>query len=131
MSQHLKEFARKLVEISLDQSGRPSEERVAAVLAALSENPPAQYRALLRQYYRYLEVALRASQVRLEYAGPEPKEAAAQILEQMQRQYGRELSLKLENNEALLGGLRVSVGDDVYDSSVVTRLEQLRSASLV
>lgn len=130
MSDNLKDFARKLVELSLDESGVPSGERVSAVLAALEENPPAQYRALLRQYERYLAVVVRRTEALVEYAGPEPKAAAEEIVAALSKSYNRKLSLRLEQNESLLGGLRVHVGDDVYDSSVATRLQQLRQASL-
>lgn len=129
MSDHLKDFARKLVELSLDPSGVPSEERVGAVLAALEENPPAQHRALLRQYARYLEVVVRRTEARVEYAGPEPRAAAEAIVATLSKAYGRTLTLRLENNESLLGGLRVRVGDDIYDSSVTTRLQELRKAA--
>lgn len=131
MSDNLKDFARKLVELSLDEHGLPSSERVSAVLAALEENPPARHRTLLRQYARYLEVVLRQTEAKVEYAGPEPRAAAEAIVASLSKSYGRKLTLRLENNEALIGGLRVRVGDDVYDSSIATQLQQLRQASLV
>jgi F-type H+-transporting ATPase subunit delta len=38
--------------------------------------------------------------------------------------------LKLEVDPSLIGGLVVQVGDDVYDASVRSRLEQLRNRLL-
>lgn len=42
--------------------------------------------------------------------------------------YGRPVSLKLEVDSSLLGGVTVRVGDDLYDGSVARRLEQARGA---
>ncbi|MFJ7750672.1 F0F1 ATP synthase subunit delta [Arthrobacter sp. NPDC097144] len=40
--------------------------------------------------------------------------------------YGRELKINVNVDPALLGGIRVTVGDEVVDSTVVTRLTELR-----
>jgi F-type H+-transporting ATPase subunit delta len=42
--------------------------------------------------------------------------------------YGRAVSLKVEVDPSLLGGVTVRVGDDLYDGSVARRLEQARGA---
>jgi F-type H+-transporting ATPase subunit delta len=39
--------------------------------------------------------------------------------------YGRELKVNLTVDPELIGGIRVQVGDEVLDASVVTRLGQL------
>lgn len=130
MSHNLKDFARKLVELSLDAEGQPCAQRVAAVLQSLEGQPPARHRALLRQYAHYMAIAVARAQARIEYAGPEPTELAAQVAAEMSQTYGRKLTAQLINNEALLGGIRVTVGDDVYDASVATRLQRLRRSAL-
>jgi F-type H+-transporting ATPase subunit delta len=39
--------------------------------------------------------------------------------------YGQGLNISFAQNPALLGGLRIKVGSDVYDGSVQSRLENL------
>jgi F-type H+-transporting ATPase subunit delta len=39
--------------------------------------------------------------------------------------YGRELKVNINVDPALIGGIRVQVGDEVLDASVVSRLGQL------
>jgi F-type H+-transporting ATPase subunit delta len=42
--------------------------------------------------------------------------------------YGRQISLKIQVDPALVGGATVRVGNDLYDGSVVHRLDQARTA---
>jgi F-type H+-transporting ATPase subunit delta len=40
--------------------------------------------------------------------------------------YGRELKVNVNVDPSLIGGVRVSVGDEMVDSTVITRLSELR-----
>jgi F-type H+-transporting ATPase subunit delta len=42
--------------------------------------------------------------------------------------YGREVALKITVNPAILGGVSVQVGNDLYDGTVLRRLQQTRAA---
>ena len=44
----------------------------------------------------------------------------------LSRQYGRDVHLNVVVDPSLLGGLRVEIGDDVIDGTVVARLDQAR-----
>jgi F-type H+-transporting ATPase subunit delta len=44
------------------------------------------------------------------------------------RRYGPGLTFTFKQNPALLGGLRVQVGSDVYDGSIRARLAQLEQS---
>ncbi|PYK29794.1 MAG: H(+)-transporting ATPase, partial [Verrucomicrobia bacterium] len=51
---------------------------------------------------------------------------ASQISLNLARRYGTDLSTEFAINPALLGGMRIRVGSDVWDSSVRNRLERLQ-----
>jgi F-type H+-transporting ATPase subunit delta len=55
-----------------------------------------------------------------------PAEQLNRLKTELARRYGRELSVNLVIDPALLGGLRIQIGDDVIDGSVATRLNDLR-----
>jgi F-type H+-transporting ATPase subunit delta len=40
--------------------------------------------------------------------------------------YGRELKVNVKVDPTLIGGIRVQVGDEVLDASVITRLNDLQ-----
>ena len=42
--------------------------------------------------------------------------------------YGREISLKVDVDPSIVGGVRVQVGSDLYDGTVVRRLDEARKA---
>ena len=46
----------------------------------------------------------------------------------LERRFGRKLSLKVELDPSLIGGIRAVVGDEVLDTSVKARLEQMKVA---
>lgn len=46
----------------------------------------------------------------------------------LQKRFGRTLNLSPQVDESLIGGVRVVVGDEVLDTSVKARLEQMKAA---
>ena len=46
----------------------------------------------------------------------------------LEKRFGRQLNLKVELEPELIGGVRVVVGDEVLDTSVKARLEQMKAA---
>ena len=54
--------------------------------------------------------------------------ALAQVGEALQKRFGRKLNLSVQLEPALIGGVRVVVGDEVLDTSVKARLEQMKVA---
>lgn len=46
----------------------------------------------------------------------------------LEKRFARKLNLKVELEQALIGGIRVVVGDEVLDTSVRARLQQMRAA---
>lgn len=54
--------------------------------------------------------------------------ALAYIAAALEKRFGRKLNVKVEIDAALIGGIRVVVGDEVLDASVKARLEQMKVA---
>ena len=56
---------------------------------------------------------------------PEQLRSVAQALE---KRFGRKLNVAVQEDPSLIGGIRVVVGDEVLDTSVKARLEQMKVA---
>ena len=54
------------------------------------------------------------------------RRAETRLVGSLGRIYGREVSVHIEVEPSLVGGIRVQVGDEVIDGSVAGRLEALR-----
>jgi F-type H+-transporting ATPase subunit delta len=127
MSAHSKQaqqLARQLFQLSL-ADGALSAERVAGVLAYVEKNRPANPVMVLRAYLRLAANEVARGQARVEHAGQVSDQVLQGITAALARKYGRALTAAAQPNPALLAGLRVRVGDDVYESSVADQLATL------
>lgn len=61
-------------------------------------------------------------------AFPLDASALAELGATLQKRFGRMLNLSVQTDESLIGGVRVVVGDEVLDTSVKARLEQMKAA---
>lgn len=50
------------------------------------------------------------------------------VSESLERRFGRKLNTRVELDASLIGGIRAVVGDEVLDTSVKARLEQMKAA---
>lgn len=81
--------------------------------------------AVLQAFQRLviLDHAQRAA--RVESATPLPPEASSRVRARLEQPYGPGLDFSFAHNPALIGGIRITVGSDVYDGSVQGRLATL------
>jgi len=61
-------------------------------------------------------------------AFPMDAAALASVSDALEKRFGRKLNLSVAQDESLIGGIRVVVGDEVLDTSVKARLEQMKAA---
>ena len=54
--------------------------------------------------------------------------ALADLAATLEQRFGRKLNIEVKLDPALIGGIRVVVGDEVLDTSVKARLEQMKVA---
>ena len=130
MASHRKaaSLARQLFELTLEQ-GRVSAERVSAVLQWVEKHRPENTSEVLRVLKRLVEAEIARGQAVIEYAGEISPETIAQIAASMSRRYGRVIEPVAVPRPELIAGLRVRVGCDIYENSVVSQLAALKPVS--
>ena len=89
-------------------------------LAALPEMA-AQFRALVNARRGTSDAVIQS-------AFPIDAAALADVVASLEKRFGRKLHAKVEVDPTLIGGIRVVVGDEVLDTSVRARLEQMKVA---
>ncbi len=108
--------------------GALSAERVAGVLAYIEKHRPAHALSVLRTYQRFVVAEVARARALVEHAGPIHESVLQEIAGAMTRKYGRTIAAVARRNDALLAGLRIRVGDDLYEASVAGHLAALADA---
>jgi F-type H+-transporting ATPase subunit delta len=130
MASHAKvaqKFARQLFAMSI-VDGAVSADRVAGVLEYVEKHHPANPVMVLKAYRRFISAELAKSVAVVEHAGAIDDAMLAAIGAAMTKKYGRAVSTTAKPSPALLAGLRVQVGDDIYESSVAGQLAALAAS---
>jgi len=119
--------AKELYRCCLNQ-GLLDEARVREAVTTVLARKPRGYMAILSHFQRLVKLDLARRTARVESPAPLTTEEQSAVTDNLIRRYGPGLELVFSQNPALLGGLRVQVGSDVFDGSVRARLESLREA---
>ena len=122
--QKITRLAKKLVELSKD-NGVVTEAKVGEVLAGLQQVQHRHHLTVLKTFLNYLrrEIALQTAVVSTPAALSD--EALKAIEATYSKMYGRPVTAVTKQDTSLIAGVRVRVGDDVYDASVAGRLQRL------
>lgn len=125
ISKETRQLSSKLVRASF-VDGQLDQGRVKELVASIIKNKPRNYLQLLENYQRLLRLEADKRRAQIESAAPLDEAAGKQIVADLQKRYGHGLDAEFSVNPALLGGVRIRVGSDVWDSSVRARLERLQ-----
>ena len=106
--------------------GRLDNGRIASLVKSLIEKKPRNYIKVLESYKRLLRLEVEKRTATIETATELAPQASADLIANLKRKYGSDLAARFVVNKDLLGGMRIRVGSDVWDSSVRNRLHRLQ-----
>ena len=106
-------------------NGLPEDGKLRQVLDAVIARKPRGYVSILSHLQRLVKLDLDRRTARVENALPLTPAQQAQVLNNLTARYGPGLQISYAQNPALIGGMRIKVGSDVYDASVQARLGAL------
>jgi F-type H+-transporting ATPase subunit delta len=116
--------ARQLFQSCL-ANGLLDENRVRQAVQFLAARKPRGYMGVLSQLHRLVKLDVTRHAAKIQSPADLSPSYQAQLRADLARAYGDGLSFTFSANPALLGGLRVQVGGDVFDGSVQARLAAL------
>lgn len=108
-------------------NGTLDEDRARKIVGQLLASKPRGYEQILAQFQRLIKLDVERRTAMVESATPVSPELQANVTAQLTKLYGNGLNISFAQNPALIGGLRIKVGSDVYDGSVRARLAALEA----
>lgn len=121
----LQPLAYKLADYAA-QAGEPGVADVVTGLKKVLEPLPlAQRKAFMRSFRNRLRLELKRRELTIEYAGTLSQADIENLTAHYSKLLGHELRPVVQENPALISGLRLQVGDNVYENSVADRLKRL------
>jgi F-type H+-transporting ATPase subunit delta len=106
-------------------NGVLDENRVRQTVGAVIAGKPRGYVGILAHFHRLVKLDIERRTALVESATPVSETLAQSVKANLTQRYGQGLNLSFAVNPALIGGLRVKVGSDVFDGSVKARLNEL------
>ncbi len=113
---------------SCQVNGLLDENRVRQTVTLLSTQKPRGYVGILSRLQRLVKLDLEQHAASVESAMPLTADLQADVTGEIKKKYGAGVSISFAQNPALIGGLRILVGSDLYDGSVKMRLQKLEES---
>ncbi len=105
--------------------GSLDENRVRQVVQSVIDSGRQGSLKVLSRFHRLVRIERAARSAKIESPGPLPGEVRTSIESDLTRLYGRGLLTSYADDPGLLGGVRITVGSDVFDGSIKARLADL------
>jgi len=125
INKEVRQLSRELLRASFTD-GQLDRGKIASLVQSLIAKRPRHFMDVLQYYKRLLRLEIEKRHARIESAIQLAPEAAVDIVTRLKRKYGSDLTTEFVVDPALLGGVRVRVGSDVWDGTLRNRLERLQ-----
>lgn len=125
INKETRQVSKELLRASLID-GQLDHGRIASLVKILLEKKPRNYIKVLDAYKRLLRLEVEKRSAKVESATELDSTVKSEMTANLKSKYGNHLATEFVVNPELLGGMRIRVGSDVWDSSVRNRLQRLQ-----
>jgi F-type H+-transporting ATPase subunit delta len=125
INKEIRHLSREMLRASFTD-GQLDPGRIKSVVDSLIAKKPRHYVEVLRNYRRLLRLELEKRQATIETASKVDPATTSELVANLKKKYGSDLTTEFVVDPALLGGMRIRVGSDVWDGTVRNRLERLQ-----
>ena len=106
-------------------NGVLDENKARRIIDEVLAAKPRSYVAILSHFQRLVKLDIDRRSARIESVIALDDAEQNTVKSTLTKRYGAGLSFTFAQNPALIGGMRIKVGSDVYDGSIQARLAQL------
>jgi F0F1-type ATP synthase delta subunit len=117
-------YAKQLLKLSFDEDAKLSFPRVEALVQSLASKPPLERKAILGSYLKLLRRALDKETCLIEYAGSLSPQQLQAFESFFSKHYHTKIALQPILNTSLIGGIKVSIGSDIWEHTILNNLNQ-------
>jgi F-type H+-transporting ATPase subunit delta len=123
----IKREAKRLYQLC-QADGSVNEKRATQVVQHVIDSKKRGSMALIMHFQRFVRLDREAHTANVETAAPLPPDLQADVQARLKELYGPAIQTEFSLNPALIGGMRIKVGSDVYDGSVQSQLATLEKS---
>ena len=109
-------------------AGKLDDSKLRTVMTRLTAEKPRDFKGILTALHRLTRLDLARREVIVESAVELDDTSRQRVVAGLTTQYGSDLTVQYKITSELLGGLRIRVGNDVFDGSVKGRIDRLTAA---
>jgi F-type H+-transporting ATPase subunit delta len=124
LTKEVRKTSRELF-LSSFADGRLDEKKVRDNVQAIIARKPRHYVDILKNYQRLIRLEAEKHHAIVESAMPLNSDTSRRIVDDLKARYGHDVTADFKVNPELIGGLRIRLGNDVWDGSVAGRLARL------
>lgn len=119
--------ARELFDAALDATGRPDSSKALSIADLLVKSAPRHSLQILKEFTRLIRLESAKHHAMIESAAPVDESTRAAIQKSLEKRDGGTVTLETKVDPSLIGGSRIRLGSEVWDATVVSRLNALAS----
>ena len=113
------------------KNGLLQEDSVTKTVQAIVDGKPRAYIQILNHLLKLVKTDIHSRTARIESADSLDDATRKSVEKLLMERYGTSLMISFDVNPALIGGLRIQVGSDVYDASIRSRLQKIEESFAV
>src|SRR5213082_4033994 len=125
INKEIRRLSREMLRASFTD-GQLDPGRIKSLVDSLIEKKPRHYIDVLKNYRRLLRLEVEKRRARVETASELDSTTSSKLVANLRKKYGNDLATEFFVNPQLLAGMRIQVGNDVWDGTVRGRLERLQ-----
>jgi F-type H+-transporting ATPase subunit delta len=126
ISREARKLSRELFRLAF-ANGRLDAKRMSEIVNAVANEKPRNYYQILKELQRLTRLEQEKHHAVIESAVALDAASSQSIEKNLHTKFGADITTEFKVSPSLIGGLRVRIGSDVWDGTVLGRLNLLKS----